>query len=70
MYLKLEKEKEAEKIFKKWDLDFSVIGILTDSKNLTLKYDNKTVCDIPISALADEAQSMKENGLKSKNRIY
>src|SRR6056300_16910 len=53
--LKEGKEKEAEKIFLKWDLDFSVIGVLTDTKKLTLKYDNETVCDIPISSLADEA---------------
>ena len=64
--LKTGKEKEAEKIFKKWDLDFSVIGILTDSKNLTLKYDNKTVCDIPISALADEAPKYKRKWVEIK----
>ena len=60
------KEKEAEKIFKKWDLDFSVIGILTDSKNLTLKYDNETVCDIPISALADEAPKYEREWVEIK----
>ena len=64
--LKTGKEKEAEKIFKKWDLDFSVIGILTDSKNLTLKYDNKTVCDIPISALADEAPKYEREWIEIK----
>ena len=64
--LKNGKEEEAEKIFKKWDLDFSVIGILTDSKNLTLKFDSKTVCDIPISALADEAPKYKRDWLEIK----
>ena len=64
--LKNGKEKEAEKIFKKWDLDFSVIGILTDSKNLTLKFDSKTVCDIPISALADEAPKYKRDWVEIK----
>jgi len=49
------KEKEAEKIFQKWGLDFSIIGILTNSKRLILKYDEKIVCDISVSALADEA---------------
>ena len=68
--LKTGKEKEAEKIFKKWDLDFSVIGILTDSKNLTLKYDNKTVCDIPISALADEAPKYKRKWVEIKKPEY
>jgi len=64
--LKTGKEKEAEKIFKKWDLDFSVIGVLTDSKNLTLKYNNQTVCDIPISALADEAPKYEREWVEIK----
>jgi len=53
--LKEGKEREAEKIFKKWDLDFSVIGKMTDSKNLVLHFKDEIVCDIPIASLADEA---------------
>ena len=53
--LKEGKEKEAEKIFKKWDLDFSVIGKMTDSKNLVLHFKDEIVCDIPITSLADKA---------------
>ncbi|MEK9741951.1 MAG: phosphoribosylformylglycinamidine synthase subunit PurL [Pelagibacteraceae bacterium] len=53
--LKEGKEKEAETIFKKWDLDFSVIGKMTDSKNLVLHFNNEIVCNIPITSLADEA---------------
>ena len=53
--LKEGKEKEAEKIFKKWDLDFSVIGKMTNSKNLVLHFNKEIVCDIPITSLADEA---------------
>ncbi|MDB0036540.1 phosphoribosylformylglycinamidine synthase subunit PurL [Pelagibacteraceae bacterium] len=53
--LKEGKEKEAEKIFKKWDLDFSVIGKMTDSKNLVLHFKDEIVCYIPITSLADEA---------------
>ena len=53
--LKEGKEQEAEKIFKKWDLDFAVIGKMTDSKNLVLHFNKELVCDIPITSLADEA---------------
>ena len=53
--LKEGKEKEAEKIFKKWDLDFSVIGKMTNSKNLVLYFNKEIVCNIPITSLADEA---------------
>jgi len=53
--LKEGKEKEAETIFKKWNLDFSVIGKMTNSKNLVLYFNNEIVCNIPITSLADEA---------------
>ena len=49
------KEKYAKKIFDKWDLDFVVIGKTTDTKNLTLKYNNETIGEIPIDTLASKA---------------
>ena len=55
MVLKPGREKEAENIFKKWELDFAVIGITTDTKRLVLKFKGQTVADIPVTALADEA---------------
>ena len=55
MVLKPGREKEAEKIFKKWELDFAVIGVTTDTKRLVLKFKGETVADIPVTALADEA---------------
>jgi phosphoribosylformylglycinamidine synthase II len=64
--LKQGKEKDAEKIFRKWDLDFSVIGVLTDTKKLTLKYDSETVCNLPISALADEAPKYNRDWIEIK----
>ena len=45
------KENEARAIFKKWDLDFVVIGKTTDTKNLSLKFQKKIVATIPIDAL-------------------
>jgi phosphoribosylformylglycinamidine synthase len=55
MVLKPGREAEAEKIFKKWELDFAVIGVTTDTKRLVLKFKGQTVADIPVAALADEA---------------
>ena len=49
------KENDAKKIFDKWDLDFVVIGKTTDTKKLTLKYNNETVGEIPIESLASKA---------------
>ncbi len=55
MILKKGSENEAEKIFKKWDLDFSIIGKITNNKKILLEKNNKTVCDLPLKMLVDEA---------------
>jgi len=55
MVLKPGREAEAEKIFRKWELDFAVIGITTDTKRLVLTFKGEAVADIPVAALADEA---------------
>ncbi len=49
------KEDNAEKIFKKWGLDFSIIGKTTDKKDLVLKFNENEVANLPISALSTEA---------------
>ena len=42
------KEKQAKKIFDKWDLDFVVIGKTTDTNYLTLKFNDKIIGEIPL----------------------
>src|ERR1700750_3011483 len=53
--LKPGREAQAEAIFKKWELDFAVIGITTDTKRLVVKHKGKVEADMPITALSDEA---------------
>src|SRR5436309_8034193 len=53
--LKPGREEEAEAIFKKWELDFAVIGITTDTRRLVVKHKGKVEADMPITALSDEA---------------
>ncbi|MDX2142328.1 MAG: phosphoribosylformylglycinamidine synthase subunit PurL [Rhodospirillaceae bacterium] len=55
MILKPGKEKLAEKIFKKWELDFAVIGKLTRTGRMVLKHGGKVVGDLPIDPLAKAA---------------
>ena len=55
MVLKPGREDFAEAIFKKWELDFAVIGKVTETGHMVLKFDGETVCDIPLAPLADEA---------------
>src|ERR1700744_1607949 len=55
MVLKPGREAEAEAIFKKWELDFAVIGEVTDTGRMELVWNGETVADIPLGPLADEA---------------
>jgi len=50
--LKPGKEDIARKIFEKWELDFAVIGHLTNTGRMVLKFNGETVCDLPIDPLA------------------
>lgn len=55
MVLKPGREAFAEAIFRKWELDFAVIGTVTDTGRMVLKWKGETVADIPLAPLADEA---------------
>jgi phosphoribosylformylglycinamidine synthase len=55
MVLKPGREAEAEAIFTKWELDFAVIGEVTDTGHMVLEFGGEVVCDIPLGPLADEA---------------
>src|ERR1700757_4015326 len=55
MVLRPEKEAEAEAIFRKWGLDFAVVGETTDSKRFIVRSNGDTVADLPIKELGDEA---------------
>ena len=55
MVLKPGREGEAEAIFHKWELDFAIIGEVTDTGHMVLEWNGEVVCDIPLGPLADEA---------------
>ena len=55
MVLRPEKEKLAESIFRKWGLDFAVIGKTTPSKRFLIRHGGKVMADLPIKELGDEA---------------
>src|SRR6185312_15183885 len=55
MVLKPEKEKEAEAIFRKWGLDFAVVGYTTPSKRFRVSHGGDVMADLPIKELGDEA---------------
>ena len=55
MVLKPEKEREAEAIFRKWGLDFAVVGETTPTKRFIVRHRGEVVADLPIKELGDEA---------------
>jgi len=55
MVLKPGREAFAEGIFRKWELDFAVIGRVTDTEHLVLRFDGEEVANIPLGPLADKA---------------
>ena len=55
MVLKPEKEKEAEAIFRKWGLDFAIVGETTPTKRFLIRHHGETLADLPIKELGDEA---------------
>src|ERR1700730_5862894 len=55
MVLKPEKEAEAQAIFRKWGLDFAVVGETTPSKRFIVRHGGDVMVDLPIKELGDEA---------------
>ena len=55
MILKPGREAEAEAIFRKWELDFAVIGKLTDTGRIVIRHKGVLEADIPLAPLESEA---------------
>jgi len=48
-------EEEVKKIFDKWDLPWSEIGVVTDTGHMVVRHGGKMVADIPAKKIADES---------------
>ncbi|WP_374388058.1 phosphoribosylformylglycinamidine synthase subunit PurL [Sandaracinobacter sp.] len=55
MILKPGAEAQAEAIFRKWALDFAVIGHVTDTGRLQLEWQGELVCDLPLDPIGEDA---------------
>ncbi len=55
MVLRPDRQEMARAIFAKWDLDFAVIGQLTDTGHIVVKHKGVVEADIPLAPLADQA---------------
>jgi phosphoribosylformylglycinamidine synthase subunit PurL len=68
MVLKPGREPEAEAIFRKWELDFAVIGRITDTGRLVLKWRGETAADIPLGPLGDDAPAYERPWVPTPKR--
>ncbi len=55
MVLRPGSEALAERIFRKWELDFAIIGRTTDTGRLTIRHKGRVEADLPTAMLSDEA---------------
>ena len=55
MVLDPAKQAEAEAVFRKWGLDFAVIGRTTDTLRFVVRHGGEVKADLPIKELGDEA---------------
>ena len=55
MVLRPDRQDIARAIFEKWELDFAVIGHLTDTGRIVIKHNGQIEADIPLAPLADQA---------------
>jgi phosphoribosylformylglycinamidine synthase II len=55
MVLKPGREALARAIFEKWEIDFAIIGRLTDTGRLVIEMGGERQCDIPLSPLVERA---------------
>jgi phosphoribosylformylglycinamidine synthase II len=59
MVLRPGSEAEARRVFEKWELDFAVIGRVTETGRLILKMRGELAADIPVGPLVGEAPLYK-----------
>ena len=66
MVLKPGREDMARAIFEKWELDFAVIGEVTDTRHMVLTFKGETVCNIPLGPLAADAPNYDRPYVKTE----
>ena len=68
MVLRPEKEEEAEAIFRKWGLDFAIVGKTTDDLRFRVLHQGEEVANLPIKDLGDQAPEYDRPWVEPKKR--
>src|SRR5262249_46930198 len=64
MILRPGSEAAARRIFEKWELDFAVIGRVTDSGRLVLRMNGNVAADLPVGPVVGEAPVYRRPGIR------
>ncbi|PBB32620.1 phosphoribosylformylglycinamidine synthase subunit PurL [Mesorhizobium sp. WSM3868] len=66
MVLRPEKEEEAEAIFRKWGLDFAIVGTTTNDLRFRVLHHGDEVANLPIKELGDQAPEYDRPWVETK----
>jgi phosphoribosylformylglycinamidine synthase len=66
MVLKPGREEMARKVFEKWELDFAIIGTLTDTRRMVLRWHGDVVANIPIPPVVTQAPMYERPWVETK----
>ena len=69
MVLRPDREDVARAIFEKWELDFAVIGHLTDTGRIVVRHRGVVEADIPLAPLNDEAPLYHRPTVETKKQL-
>ncbi|MCO6052132.1 phosphoribosylformylglycinamidine synthase subunit PurL [Mesorhizobium sp. RP14(2022)] len=69
MVLRPEKEEEAQAIFRKWGLDFAIVGKTTDDLRFRIIHQGVEVANLPIKELGDEAPEYDRPRIEPKKPV-
>ena len=68
MVLKPEKTEIAKEVFKKWGVDFAIVGKITETNNIVVSHNGIIEADIPIKFLTDNAPMYKRKKINKNKR--
>ena len=70
MVIRPDRVEDARKIFSKWQLDFAVIGQVTNSGRMVIRHQNTIAADLPIKPLADSAPEYDRTWVREETSLY
>jgi phosphoribosylformylglycinamidine synthase len=68
MILRTDRQELAAAIFRKWELEFAIIGHLTDTGHIVVRHQGRVEADIPLAPLSEQAPLYHRPTVETKNQ--